>query len=77
VLLFPIAMTLSGQSGVLGSKREIFHGVAKIFNLHNIVFYFDEEFFHGENVFCNIERPHGDQKRCIIQADKFSQDFST
>ena len=49
---------------------------AKIFNLHNIVFYFDEEFFHGKNVFCNIERPHGDQKRCIIQADKFSQDFS-
>ena len=45
-------------------------------NLHNIVFYFNEEFFHGKYVFCNIERPHGDQKRCIIQADKFSQDFS-
>ena len=64
------------RNWLLDPASKIYDLCEHLFNSHNIVFYFNEEFFHGKNIFCNIERPHGDQKRCIIQADKFSQDFS-
>ena len=44
--------------------------------LHDVVFNFNEELFHWENVIGDIEASHRDKKGSVVEADQLSQDLS-